>query len=314
MKQVIFAKGIAFHNFLDRHELTNTFSCIHMTKGVKRIGAGPFSTVYANYDDFWCVKRVSLLRSDGRKAVARELMALRVLERSNSPNIIRILGADLCGDQLNIRIELMDFSLDDLILSYDSCMTDSVIIKISIEISKGILACHAAGMIHRDVKPSNILLSHRGGVKLCDFGLAKAVGKTSSTNLEFTNEVCTRWYKPIEILLGQDGSPQSYAIDIWSFGCVVAELCLLSPLFQGWSDMDQLIRIKSTLEGVGLRSAVPHASEKVLKLIENCLRYNPSDRPSATYCRDYLAGISGEEVAMLGSVLCELMKQSSLNR
>lgn len=100
----------------------------------------------------------------------------------------------------------------------------------------GVDFLHTHRVIHRDLKPQNLLVTSTGNIKLADFGLAK----TYDFEMRLTSVVVTLWYRSPEVLLGL-----SYAtpVDLWSCGCIMAELFRLAPLFNGSSEGDQLDRI-----------------------------------------------------------------------
>ena len=106
-------------------------------------------------------------------------------------------------------------------------------------IMKAVAYCHENGVIHRDIKLSNVLLSPLGEVKVADFGLARNLSNVCHPKL--TNRVITRWYRPPELLFGSVF--YSTAIDIWSCGCVLAELLSGSPLFPGDTEIETLLFI-----------------------------------------------------------------------
>ena len=106
------------------------------------------------------------------------------------------------------------------------------------QILEGVAYCHSKKIIHRDLKPQNLLLDQYGTVKIADFGLARAF---SIPIRPYTKEVLTLWYRSPEILLGC--VEYSTPVDIWSVGCIFAELCLKKPIFQGDYDIDQLFKI-----------------------------------------------------------------------
>jgi len=100
----------------------------------------------------------------------------------------------------------------------------------------GVDFLHTHRVIHRDLKPQNLLVTSTGSIKLADFGLAK----TYDFEMRLTSVVVTLWYRSPEVLLGL---PYATPVDIWSCGCIMAELFKLSPLFNGSSEGDQLDRI-----------------------------------------------------------------------
>lgn len=106
------------------------------------------------------------------------------------------------------------------------------------QILEGILFCHQRRVLHRDLKPQNLLIDQRGNIKVADFGLARAFGIPMRV---YTHEVVTLWYRAPEVLLG--ASRYSTPIDIWSIACIFAEMVNRKPLFHGDSEIDQLFRI-----------------------------------------------------------------------
>jgi cyclin-dependent kinase 7 len=154
-------------------------------------------------------------------------------------------------------------------------------------------------LLHRDLKPSNVLISSAGVVKLADFGFARNFG---SPNVRMTPEVVTRWYRCPELLYS--ATQYTGAVDIWSAGCIFAELMLRAPLFPAESDMEQLQRIfavrgtpseeswpgVSALDayvpfepatGVPLAHIFRAASAEALNLLELCLALPPAGRCTA---------------------------------
>ncbi|UPR03845.1 cyclin-dependent kinase [Chloropicon primus] len=114
------------------------------------------------------------------------------------------------------------------------------------QILSGLNACHKNKIIHRDLKCSNVLMNIKGDVKLADFGLARKMGDKS----RMTPKVITLWYRPPELLLGHDGNASNRVgaeydegVDMWSAGCIMAELLLDKPLLPGKEENDQIFRI-----------------------------------------------------------------------
>uniref|UniRef100_A0A0A9WUZ6 Cell division protein kinase 5 n=1 Tax=Lygus hesperus TaxID=30085 RepID=A0A0A9WUZ6_LYGHE len=106
------------------------------------------------------------------------------------------------------------------------------------DLLKGVGYCHQRSVLHRDLKPQNLLISREKVLKLADFGLGRAFGIPVK---KFTHEVVTLWYRSPDVLLGstQYGTP----VDIWSVGCIFAEMATGLPLFAGKNDADQLLQI-----------------------------------------------------------------------
>ena len=110
------------------------------------------------------------------------------------------------------------------------------------QILAGINFCHARRVLHRDLKPQNLLIDKSGALKLADFGLARAFGIPVRT---YTHEVVTLWYRAPEILLGL--KQYSTPVDMWSIGCIFAEMIMKRPLYPGDSEIDELFKIFRTL-------------------------------------------------------------------
>lgn len=121
---------------------------------------------------------------------------------------------------------------------HDLGLGDAVIRKFMMQLCEGIKYCHSHRVLHRDLKPQNLLINGDGNLKLADFGLARAFGVPLRT---YTHEVVTLWYRAPEILLG--GRQYSTGVDMWSVGCIFAEMCTRKPLFPGDSEIDEIFKI-----------------------------------------------------------------------
>ena len=165
---------------------------------------------------------------------------------------------------------------------------------------------HSANLLHRDLKPSNLLLNSECHMKVADFGLARSLDITDPDQQPLlTDYVATRWYRAPEILLGSN--KYTKGVDMWSMGCILAEILLGKPVFPGTSTLNQLDRVmevtgRPTQEDVDsinsplaqtmleslpptkakkLRDMFPTASDDALDLLKNLLQFNPTKRLTA---------------------------------
>jgi cyclin-dependent kinase 7 len=141
-------------------------------------------------------------------------------------------------NNVNMVLEYCITDLEEIIRDRSIILTPAEVKCCMEMIVLGLAACHKQWTLHRDLKPSNILVGADGQLKLADFGLARIHG---SPNPRMTHQVITRWYRPPELLYSAD--QYSAAVDMWSVGCIFAELMLRMPYIPGDSDIDQLARI-----------------------------------------------------------------------
>lgn len=168
------------------------------------------------------------------------------------------------------------------------------------QILVGIDFMHARRYLHRDLKPQNILVSRSGAIKIADFGLARLIGCPIRI---LTHEIVTLWYRAPEVLLGNHDTPYGTGVDVWSIGCIFAELFLMKPAFEGDSEIDQLYQIFRVLgtpsddcwsdirqypsfndmfpawQAKGIETVLPAtAGSSAVDLIGAMLRYTPAAR------------------------------------
>ncbi|CEF63125.1 Cyclin-dependent kinase 7 [Strongyloides ratti] len=257
---------------------------------VKHLGEGQFANVYLAKDtitnDLVAIKKIKLgsiteVRDGINRTALREI---KLLQEVKHDNIICL--RDVIGHKKNIQL-VMDFMETDL----------EIVIK-----DKSLEYLHSNWILHRDLKPNNLLINSSGRVKITDFGLARFFG---SPNKQYTCQVITIWYRPPELLYG--ASSYNTSIDIWSIGCIIAELLLRTPIFPGRSDIDQLSKIFHILgtpkledwplmvdlpgycepkpePGIELNQVFTAASEDLLELIKGTFIFNPLKRYTATKC------------------------------
>ncbi|CAI4227812.1 unnamed protein product [Auanema sp. JU1783] len=172
------------------------------------------------------------------KRTYRELKLLRTLNHDNVLDIIDVFTPDSDAGTLNsvyFTSVLMGSDLQN-ILKIQRLGLDQIQLLIY-QILRGLKYIHSAGIIHRDLKPSNIAVNEKCQVKILDFGLARAA------EAEMTGYVATRWYRAPEIML--NWMHYSQTVDVWSVGCILAELVTGKALFPGDDHIDQLTRIMS---------------------------------------------------------------------
>lgn len=174
-----------------------------------------------------------------RKIALREVRMLKQLKHGNLVNLLEVFRRKR---KLHLVFEFIDHTLLDDLDANASGLDETYIKKITWQVLRGIEFCHANNIIHRDVKPENILVSKDGIIKLCDFGFARSLAGPGAM---YTDYVATRWYRAPELLVGdtQYGPP----VDVWAMGCVFAEMLTCRPLWPGKSDIDQIFHIVQTL-------------------------------------------------------------------
>eukprot|EP00126_Sphaerothecum_destruens_P005982 Sdes_comp19150_c0_seq2m9907 len=212
------------------------------------LGEGQFATVFKVRDKvndtFYAVKKIKLGKiEDARDGVNRTaLREIKLLQELTHPNIIKLI--DVYGQKgaINLVFEFMDTDLEVLIKERDVVFKAGDVKSIMIMTLEGLEYLHKNWVLHRDLKPNNLLVGFNGVIKITDFGLARTF---ASPHRIYTNQVVTRWYRSPELLMG--AKSYGVGIDIWAVACIWAELMLRAPLFPGDSDLDQLSKIFNCL-------------------------------------------------------------------
>ncbi|XP_054463721.1 cyclin-dependent kinase 6 [Anoplopoma fimbria] len=171
----------------------------------------------------------------------REVALLRKMKYFNHPNIVELLEASAVPVGRSLDLTLVLEYIDQDLSTYlskapASGLSRDCIKDVMQQLLHGLDFLHTNMVLHRDLKPENILVSSRGEVKIADFGLARIY----TFNIALTPGVVTLWYRAPEVLLN---SVYMSTVDIWSAGCIFAELFLLRPLFQGYTEVQQLQKI-----------------------------------------------------------------------
>eukprot|EP00039_Didymoeca_costata_P008175 m.108781 g.108781 ORF g.108781 m.108781 type:complete len:410 (-) comp13979_c0_seq4:1340-2569(-) len=182
-----------------------------------------------------------------RKIALREVRMLKQLRHGNLVNLQEVFRRKR---KLHLVFEFIDRTVLDELDANPSGLPLESIQKITFQVLRAVSFCHQNNVIHRDVKPENILISKTYVVKLCDFGFARSLAGPGAM---YTDYVATRWYRAPELLVGD--TQYGKAVDVWAVGCVFCEMLTGRPLWPGKSDIDQLYRIVQTLGPLTSRHA-----------------------------------------------------------
>lgn len=239
--------------------------------------------------------------------ILREIKLLRLLRH---PDIVEIKHIMLPPSRREFRdifvvFELMESDLHQVIKANDDLTAEHYQFFLY-QLLRGLKYIHAANVFHRDLKPKNILANADCKLKICDFGLARVSFNEAPSAIFWTDYVATRWYRAPE-LCGSFFSKYTPAIDIWSIGCIFAEMLTGKPLFPGKNVVHQLdlmtdllgtpppetvARIRNEkarryLSNMRKKQPIPfsqkfrHADPLAVRLLEKLLAFDPKDRPSA---------------------------------
>ena len=270
---------------------------------VEKIGEGTYGVVYKAIDtrtgELVAMKKIRTEAEDeGVPSTAiREIAFLKELQH---PNVVCLKEVLHCKQKLHLVFEFVDQDLRKHLEGFPAFLPPALVRSYMQQLLQGVLYCHTHRILHRDLKPQNLLVDQRGTVKLADFGLARAFGLPIRT---YTHEVVTLWYRAPEVLLS--GADYSTPVDIWSVGCIFAEIAEKKPLFPGDSEIDELYKIfkvlgtpsEETVPGVSsyrdykstfpkwrpvcLASLVPHLDSHGVDLLTRMLQLDPAKRISA---------------------------------
>ncbi|XP_042428474.1 cyclin-dependent kinase G-2-like isoform X1 [Zingiber officinale] len=230
--------------------------CINMLQGCRsvdvferlnKIDEGTYGVVYRAKDkktgEIVALKKVKMEKeTEGFPLTA--LREINVLLSFHHPSVVDVkevvVGSSL--DKIFMVMEYMEHDLKALMETMKQPFSQSEVKCLMLQLFSGVNYLHDNWVLHRDLKTSNLLLNNRGELKICDFGLARQYG---SPLKPYSPLVVTLWYRAPELLLG--AKEYSTAIDMWSLGCIMAELLAKEPLFNGKSEHDQLDKIFRTL-------------------------------------------------------------------
>lgn len=272
-----------------------------------KIGQGTYSNVYRARDlDQKKIVALKKVRFDNLEPESVRFMAreIHILRRLDHPNVIKLEGlvTSRMSCSLYLVLEYMEHDLAGLASHPGLKFTEMQVKCYMQQLLCGLDHCHSRGVLHRDIKGSNLLIDNSGILKIADFGLASFFDRHQSQPL--TSRVVTLWYRPPELLLG--ATYYGTAVDLWSTGCILAELYAGKPIMPGRTEVEQLHKIfklcGSPSEDYWRKSKLPHATifkpqqpyrrcvadtfkefpAPALGLMETLLSIDPADRGSAS--------------------------------
>ncbi|MCO5567123.1 hypothetical protein L7F22_020809 [Adiantum nelumboides] len=230
-----------------------------------KIGQGTYSNVYKARDldsgKIVALKKVRFdnLERESVRFMAREILVLRRLDH---PNVIKLEGlvTSRMSCSLYLVFEYMEHDLAGLAACPGITFTEPQVKCYLHQLLSGLEHCHTRGVLHRDIKGSNLLLDNSGILKIADFGLATFF--RPDQNQPLTSRVVTLWYRPPELLLG--ATEYGVGVDLWSTGCILAELLAGKPIMPARTEVEQLHKIfklcGSPSEDYWKKSKLPHAT------------------------------------------------------
>lgn len=280
----------------------------------QKVGKGAYGIVWKAIDKKTgrtvALKKIfdAFQNSTDAQRTFREIMFLHELNAHHHENIIRLLNVLKADNDKDIYLifEYMEINLHAVIRAN---ILEEVHKKyILYQAVKALYYMHTGDLLHRDMKPSNLLLNSDCHVKICDFGLARSVADIEDEKRDapvLTDYVATRWYRAPEILLGS--TRYTKGVDMWSIGCILGELLGGQPMFPGESTMNQLEKIiemtgrpskqdmkaikskftSTMLDSINVRPQrplhvlFPQASTDALDLLRKLLQFNPDKRIDA---------------------------------
>lgn len=282
---------------------------------IEKIGEGTYGVVYKAKDKLTgrlvALKKIRL-ETEREGVPSTAIREISVLKDLAHPNIVQLFDVVDANKHLYLVFEFLQQDLKKLLDSVKGGLEQPLVKSYLSQLLKAISFCHLRCVLHRDLKPQNLLIDGEGHIKLADFGLARTIGLPVRT---YTHEVVTLWYRAPEVLLGS--KLYTCALDIWSLGCIFAEMGTRRALFPGDSEIDQLFRIFRMLgtpdetiwpgvsqltdytsrfpkwEPSSIGDVLSSFDDDAKDLISKLLTYDPNQRITArkALCHSYFKGV-----------------------
>ena len=208
---------------------------------IEKVGEGTYGVVYKclikGTDDIIALKKIRLENED-EGIPSTSIREISFLKQLRHPNIVYLMDLIHGEKKLYLVFEFMEHDLKKFLDMNSAPLPPDLVKNYLYQILIAINFCHSKRILHRDLKPQNLLIDKNGIIKLADFGLARSFGIPIKT---LTHEILTLWYRAPEILLGQ--KEYSTPVDIWSIGLIFYEMAHKRPLFSGDCEIDQIFKI-----------------------------------------------------------------------
>jgi len=208
---------------------------------VEKVGEGTYGVVYKckvkDTNNFVALKKIRLENED-EGIPSTSIREISILKQLRHPNIVYLIDLIHGEKKLYLVFEYMDHDLKKFLDINNGPLSPELVKSYLFQILIAINFCHSKRILHRDLKPQNLLIDKDGIIKVADFGLARSFGIPIKT---LTHEILTLWYRAPEILLGQ--KEYSTPVDMWSIGLIFYEMAHRKPLFAGDCEIDQIFKI-----------------------------------------------------------------------
>lgn len=273
---------------------------------IQKCGEGAYGKVYLATDlknnASVAIKKIKLGSVEEGVPIS-SIREISLLKELSHKNVVKLMDIIHLESKIILVFEYVNQDLKKLLKSYQGQGLESKFYKsLLYQLLKGIQYVHKLKILHRDLKSENLLVSNDGILKIADFGLARGYGLPIK---QFRNDVVSLWYRAPDILLGNES--YTVSVDMWSVGCIFAEMVNGSIFFQAYSEKDQIKKIFSTLgtpdikkipvyetysgwkeenwetyPPINWKELCPRLNNEGIDLLSKLLEYDPEKRINAT--------------------------------